>query len=424
MALHMNTDFASFILILSAILVVLILLCYCSFKARGWKKFAEEKLAMVQLQVRRLHAAEYTIDQSNGRQIGVKEELVPALLYLGIGCDAIYHPEKGDWKAGRAWSEDRRISSEDIDNGRIRVITVRGTQDLEDILLDIDIRGISPGEDLVYESKDLSTGLITLFGKDIGPKDLRAKLDGMLKSKSERMQVSSGSWIAAKKLLHHVLKFENYKPRRDSMIITGHSLGGGAAFLATLVLSCLCDQDDLDIVCVSFGQPRVLVAPSTGVGVGAWDERKRSLMSHLSTAVRESKMKFHRVLEETDPIPLIPTIFPSSLGGLGEKYVHVPEAFVISRTDSGQVSIIQKESTATLNSTINPSSERVHSILQGITTAVLIKTHKMQNYTRLLSEYTRDVKVDPNSVKALLTLSQPKGYCFTIPYDPPVSKRG
>jgi hypothetical protein len=385
---------------------------------------------MVQLQVRRLHAAEYNIDQSTGRQIDVKEELVRALLYLGIGCDAIYHPEKGDWKAGkarRAWSEDRRISSEDIENGRIRVITVRGTQDLEDILLDIDIRGISPGEDLVNESKDLSTGLITLFGKkDFGPTDLRAKLDGMLKSKSERMQVSSGSWIAAKKLLHYVLKFENYKPRRDSMIITGHSLGGGAAFLATLVLSCLCDQDDLDIVCVSFGQPRVLVAPSTGVGVGAWDERKRSRMSHLSTAVRESKMKFHRVLEETDPIPLIPTIFPSSLGGLGEKYVHVPQAFVISRTDSGHVSILQKESTSTLNSIINPRSERVESILQGITTAVLFKSHKMQNYTELLSDYTHNVKVGAKSLYALLDSQQPENdyTCFTIPYDPPVSKRG
>ena len=94
MTLHMDTGFASFILILSTILVVLILVCYCSFKARGWKKFAEEKLTMVQLQVRRLHAAEYTYDDSNGVQTEVNEELLPAFLYLGIGCDAIYHPEK------------------------------------------------------------------------------------------------------------------------------------------------------------------------------------------------------------------------------------------------------------------------------------------------------------------------------------------
>ena len=58
-----------------------------------------------------------------------------------------------------------RISDEAIDDGRIRVITVRGTQDLEDILLDVDIKGISPGEDLVNESKDLSTRLISFFGK-------------------------------------------------------------------------------------------------------------------------------------------------------------------------------------------------------------------------------------------------------------------
>ena len=210
------------------------------------------------------------------------------------------------------------------------------------------------------------------------------------------------------------MKLRIHNRRIGSIIITGHSLGGGAAFLAALVLSCLCDEGEIDVVCVSFGQPRVLVAPSTTVGVGAWDERKRSLMDHLSTAIRESKMKFHRILEETDPIPLIPTRFPSSLGGLGEKFVHVPEAIVISRNDSGKVSIIERNSTATLNSTINPRSERVESILQGITTAVLFKSHKMQNYTQLLSEYTRNVKVDPNSVKALLTLSQRKRYIASL----------
>ena len=135
-------------------------------------------------------------------------------------------------------------------------------------------------------------------------------------------------------------------------------------------------------------------------------------------------MEFHRILEETDPIPLIPTIFPSSLGGRGEKFLHVPKAIVINRNDSGEVSIIQKRSTATLNSTINPRSERMESILQGITTAVLFKSHKMQNYTGLLSDYTRGAKVGANSLKAFLPLSQRKCYCFTIPYDTPVIKRG
>ena len=432
MTLRMDTGFASFILILSTILVVLILVCYCSFKARGWKKFAEEKLAMVQLQVRRLHAAEYTYDVSNGGETTVNEELLRAFLYLGIGCDAIYHPEKGDWSAEerRVVSGDGRISHEDIDEGRIRVITVRGTQDLEDILWDIDIQGISPGDDLVNESKDLSTRLISLFGNKIALTELGDKLTGILtsgvKGKQEKMQVSSGSWIATKNVLRHVLTIENYNPGSETMIITGHSLGGGAAFLATLVLSCLCDEDYPDIVCVSFGQPRVLVVPSSGVGVGAWDERKESLMNHLSTAISESKMEFHRILEETDPIPLIPTIFPSSLGGRGEKFLHVPEAIVINRNDSGEVSIIQKRSTATLNSTINPRSERMESILQGITTAVLFKSHKMQNYTELLSDYTHNVKVGAKSLYALLDSQQPENdfTCFTIPYDPPVSKRG
>ena len=99
-ARHINTGFASFILILSTIVVVLILLCYCSFQARGWKKFAEEKLAMVRLQVKRIHQAEYTYDEPTGGQCEVKEELVLAFLYLGIGCDAIYHPEKETEKGG------------------------------------------------------------------------------------------------------------------------------------------------------------------------------------------------------------------------------------------------------------------------------------------------------------------------------------
>ena len=158
----MDTGFASFILILSAILVVSILLCYCSFQARGWKKFAEEKLAMERLQVKRLHQAEYTYDEPNVGQCEVTRELVLAFRYLGIGCDAIYH------------SEDMRISDEAIEGGRIRIITVRGTQDLEDILLDIDIKGISPVHDLVNEERDLSTRLISFFGKDSEPEDLGA----------------------------------------------------------------------------------------------------------------------------------------------------------------------------------------------------------------------------------------------------------
>ena len=306
-ALHAYADYASFLLTFSAILFLLVLLYYCSLKARGWKKFAEEKLAMVQLQVKRLHQAEYTYDPSTGGQYEVTEELVAAFLYLGIGCDAIYHPEKGNWSGeARRVSEDGRISDEKVDNGRIRVITVRGTKDLEDILWDMDIKGISPGDDLFNDSKVLSTSLIRLFRKEIAltdpqdaltdprealtdPRDaltdLRDRLAGIMTSnfeeKGETMQVSSGSWIAAKNILRHVVDLKDYNPRTQSMIITGHSLGGGAASLATLVLSCLCDMDDcykaVDLVCVSFGQPRVLVAPCIGWGRSARVGRKEDI---------------------------------------------------------------------------------------------------------------------------------------------------
>ena len=129
-------------------------------------------------------------------------------------------------------------------------------------------------------------------------------------------------------------------------------------------------------------------------------------------------MNFHRILEETDPIPLIPTRFPSSLGGLGEKFVHVPDAIVISRDESGKVSITQKKSTATLNSTINPRNERVESFLQGLTTAVLFASHRMQHYTELLSLYTPNEKGNSNALVALCPSCEKTSRAFTIPYDP------
>jgi hypothetical protein len=205
---------------------------------------------------------------------------------------------------------------------------------LEDVLWDIDIKGISPGDDhdLANDSKKLSNRLIESFKSNLVPATLGAKLSQRLKytidDEEQTMQVSSGSWWAAKNVLLHVLTLRDQDPANNSMInsmiITGHSLGGGAAFLATLVLSCLGKKD---IVCVSFGQPRVLVAPPPEETAKLWwHERKLIIMKCLSNTISKSNMHYHRILEETDPIPLIPTRFPASLGGRGERFVHVPDA--------------------------------------------------------------------------------------------------
>ena len=209
------------------------------------------------------------------------------------------------------------------------------------------------------------------------------------------------------------------------MIPTGHSLGGGAAFLATLVLSCLTQEKG--IVCVSFGQPRVLIAPPIGeLAVLSWHDRKLQIMQCLHNQMSASKISYHRVLGETDPIALIPTRVPTSLGGRGERFVHVPDAVVISRGEgeSGEVFISEKRNTKTLNPNVYPRNAMVESFFRGLTTLALIESHRMQHYRKLLRSYPVE---ETSSHLGALFLSNtssesPPPQAFIIPYDPHTRK--
>ena len=78
------------------------------------------------------------------------------------------------------------------------------------------------------------------------------------------LQFSHGVWILAKRVLVHLSKYSKTQETVDfsktQVLLAGHSLGGGAAFLTTLVLSCI-RPNETPIACVTFGQPRVLVTP-------------------------------------------------------------------------------------------------------------------------------------------------------------------
>ena len=234
---HDYAGYATFLLAFSAIVSVDVLLCYMSFKVRAWKRSAEEKLAMVQLQVKMIHQAEYADDQNSvEKKANLNANVVAAYLYLAGRCDAIYEPEMaegGEKSVAVTKSLDSRISCEEVsvESKSYLVVTVRGTKILEDLLWDVDINGVSPGADLANDPNKLSTNLMRVFNIIMSPDELGAKLTQKLTQKLkvgkiEALQVSNGSWQFAKCVLLHVVQFLQAQEKEDYVIKRGGSVHG------------------------------------------------------------------------------------------------------------------------------------------------------------------------------------------------------
>ena len=202
---------------------------------------------------------------------------------------------------------------------------------------------------------------------------------------SNVLQVSHGVWTLAKRVLVHLSAFSKAQINVDfhkiPVLLAGHSLGGGAAFLATLVLSCI-KPTDTRIACVTFGQPRVLVTPlarGPEPPLVTWQIKKRSIMAYLSTALSKKGVCYHRIVTDEDPIALVPTRVPRARDTSGEKFVHVPQAIVI-KEDGEDVKISREWSTSSVKNT----HAIALSFLRGVATFLLHRSHKMTSYIRLL----------------------------------------
>ena len=145
------------------------------------------------------------------------------------------------------------------------LVTVRGTKTIEDLLWDTDIFEISPGDDLRDNERTLWTELVGTFADSKHDGKPGERITELLTWSthdeavtSDVLQVSHGVWTLAKRVLVHVSAFTKAQVTvdfsRTPVLLAGHSLGGVAAFLATLVLSCI-KPNSTRIACVTFGQP-------------------------------------------------------------------------------------------------------------------------------------------------------------------------
>ena len=398
MNLHESFQFATatfFLVLVGAAFLVGIWLVR---RARKLEQDIKAKVDMVRVQVRQLHKGEYTQDSWGQNQQKSFDSNSPLLIIydsLATRCDEIYHPD-GSWPG---MSDDRRIQVDIDESSGCLTITIRGTQDLQDVLWDLNIVGISPVEDLNDASMLLLQDLISACGARTTAADVLERLTTWLCwDPVQTMEFSTGAWTLAKQVLRHMVTLVQTAPsspsalERYKIIFTGHSLGGGAAFLAAVVLSCVFDNDDITkptkptrIACVTFGQPRVLVIPRTAdaaTNSTQWLNTKKTIMTYLNTVLAKNGMTYHRIVVDADPIPLIPTRVPRALGTATEKFVHVPNAVVIEQVDNklGAVRVTTKSSSYTEV----VSNDYVLKFLRSLATTLLMASHKMEHYRELL----------------------------------------
>ena len=349
----------------------------------------------IKSQIKDMHRDEYVPDEfrKTTANVRVESDVVAAYLDLAHRCDGIYHPPND-----QGMSADRRIRCEFVTIKPCKVeyllVTIRGTKTLEDLLWDTDIYGISPGDDLRNNEDTLLVDLVSTFAdNELDGGELIKRLTKLLTwrnpedNSSGTLQVSHGVWTLAKRALVHISEFKKENTGIDfsklKVLLAGHGLRGGAAFLATLVLSCT-RPDPKRIVCVTFGQPRVLLTPQAAGAVLSlkdWQTKKRIIMAHMSTALSQGQIDYHRIVTDTDPIALIPTRIPRLADTAGEKFVHVPEAIVI-KYDADGAHISRKSST----SSVRTAHRDALSILRGMSIFFLQRSHKMTSYIRILDQ--------------------------------------
>ena len=114
-------------------------------------------------------------------------------------------------------------------------------------------------------------------------------------------------------------------------------------------------------------------------------DKKRIIMAHMSTALSQGQIDYHRIVTDTDPIALIPTRNPRLADTAGEKFVHVPEAIVIKYDADGD-HISRKSST----SSVRTAHRDALSIFRGMSIFFLQRSHKMTSYIRILDQLMGD----------------------------------
>jgi hypothetical protein len=429
-SLQTYSQFATFGLLLFVVVVIF----YAMYKTRTLYRSVEKEYHDLQSRVKEYHRDDYVSDTLSSPKNAVQKKSIAAYYHLAVHCDEIYHSANGE-----GMSDDARIRCELIQNrtceAKCLLVTVRGTKTLEDILWDTNIFGISPGDDLRDNEMNLLTELVNTFGEPTDTGKPGERLTELLTWRTPDedvtpnvLQVSHGVWTLAKRVLAHLSAFSKARTEVDfskiQIMLAGHSLGGGAAFLATLVLSCI-KPTATRIACVTFGQPRVLLTPLARrpePPLEKWQIQKRSIMRYLSTALSNNGVYYHRVVTDEDPIALVPTRVPRARNSSGEKFVHVPQAIVI-KEDDGNVEISREWST----SSVKNSHAVALSFLRGVATFLLHRSHKMKSYIRLLDILVGDGtftshRHDTDSVPWLdifevtSVLSQDKPACYSYKF--------
>ena len=105
-------------------------------------------------------------------------------------------------------------------------------------------------------------------------------------------------------------------------------------------------------------------------------------MTYLNDILAKNGMMYHRIVVDADPIPLIPTRVPRVVQTAGEKFVHVPKVVVIKQSTKRPncVEITVKMSTYTEV----VSNDNVLNFLRSLATTLLMASHKMKHYRKLL----------------------------------------
>ena len=388
--LSISSQFATFGLFLFVVVLI--------FYMRNMFSSVENQYKEFQSRLKEFHRDEYVSDTNvDNPALVVPSHTVAAYYRLAKYCKEIYRIKQQD-----GLSDDARILCELVEDDnhedKYLLVTVRGTKTLEDLLWDSDIFGISPGHDLLDNEGNLLTELVRTFSDGKAKGGVAEMITELLTwSTSDEdgtpdvLHFSHGVWILAKRVLVHLSKYSKTQETVDfsktQVLLAGHSLGGGAAFLTTLVLSCI-RPNETPIACVTFGQPRVLVTPldrGPEPSRRTWQIQKRTIMAHLSNDLSRRNIYYHRIVTDEDPIALLPTRVPRAMFSSGEKFVHVPEAIVI-REDGENVKISRECST----STAKIAHAVALSFLRSVATILLHRSHKMTSYIRLLNILVED----------------------------------